>query len=121
MSERVESRILALIEDAARSPYGNPIPGLDELGWAGAAVPASGVSVAEAVAVGSHTVQIVRIGEPAQVEPESLEVLLSNGIVPGAQVEVGSDGDRVRLCAAHHQAISVPREVASHLFASPVR
>ncbi|MGB3256974.1 MAG: iron dependent repressor, metal binding and dimerization domain protein [Ornithinimicrobium sp.] len=119
MSERVESRILGLIQDAARSPYGNPIPGLNELGWHGLAVTADGVSVADAVADGAQNVQIVRIGEPAQVEPESLEVLLSNGIVPGALVEVGTDGERVRLRAASHPTISVPRDVATHLFASP--
>ncbi len=118
MSERVESRILGLIQDAARSPYGNPIPGLEELGWGGAAVAADGVSVADAVADGAQNVQIVRIGEPAQVEPESLEVLLSNGIVPGALVEVGAEGERVRLQAADFPAISVPGEVATHLFAS---
>ena len=79
---------------------------------------ADGVNVADAVADGVRRVQIVRIGEPAQVEPESLEVLLSNGIVPGAFIEVTAEGDRVRLQAVDHPAISVPREVATHLFAS---
>ncbi|MGC1208154.1 MAG: iron dependent repressor, metal binding and dimerization domain protein [Ornithinimicrobium sp.] len=120
MSERVESRILVLIEDATRSPYGNPIPGLEELGWHGEAVSATGVSVADALASGLRALQIVRIGEPAQVEPESLEVLLANGVVPGARVEVGADGDRIRICASDHEAISVPHEVATHLFASTV-
>ena len=32
MSERVERKILALLADHHNSPYGNPIPGLDELG-----------------------------------------------------------------------------------------
>ena len=32
MSERVERKILALIGEHRESPYGNPIPGLDELG-----------------------------------------------------------------------------------------
>ena len=32
MSERVERKILAMLEDHLVSPYGNPIPGLDELG-----------------------------------------------------------------------------------------
>src|SRR6059036_4017300 len=31
MSERVERKILALLADHHNSPYGNPIPGLDEL------------------------------------------------------------------------------------------
>jgi DtxR family Mn-dependent transcriptional regulator len=42
MSERVERKILALLKDHQDSPYGNPIPGLDELGEApnGSSAPA---------------------------------------------------------------------------------
>ena len=35
MSDRVERKILAMLPDHAESPYGNPIPGLDELGEIG--------------------------------------------------------------------------------------
>jgi DtxR family Mn-dependent transcriptional regulator len=35
MSERVERKLLALLGDPRESPYGNPIPGLDELGGVG--------------------------------------------------------------------------------------
>ena len=34
MSDRVERKILALLADHAESPYGNPIPGLEEFGEA---------------------------------------------------------------------------------------
>ncbi|MGB3828962.1 MAG: iron dependent repressor, metal binding and dimerization domain protein [Ornithinimicrobium sp.] len=119
MSDRVETRILTLIHDAHRSPYGNPIPGLDELGWTGSAVPVEGVNLTEVLSAGSSSAQIIRIGEPAQVEPESLQVLLSNGIVPGATVEVREEGDRIRLRAPEHQPISIPDDVAVHLFAIP--
>jgi len=40
MSERVERKLLGLLTDPRESPYGNPIPGLDELG--GPAVPDGG-------------------------------------------------------------------------------
>src|SRR3954451_12571856 len=32
MSERVERKLLAMLSGVNESPYGNPIPGLDELG-----------------------------------------------------------------------------------------
>ncbi len=32
MSEQVERRLVDLLEHPTESPYGNPIPGLDELG-----------------------------------------------------------------------------------------
>ena len=35
MSDRVERKILAMLPDHAESPYGNPIPGLAELGETG--------------------------------------------------------------------------------------
>ena len=34
MSEQVERRLLEMLEHPTESPYGNPIPGLDELGAA---------------------------------------------------------------------------------------
>ena len=34
MSEQVERRIVAMLDHPTESPYGNPIPGLDELGQA---------------------------------------------------------------------------------------
>ncbi len=120
MSERVEARILTLIGDPEFSPYGNPIPGLAELGWdsgdeAGAA---AGVPVTQVVEAGASRAQIERIGEPAQVDPESLDVLLRSGVVPGAAVTVSAEGDRIRLCAVGHHAITVPTDVAAHLFAT---
>ena len=44
MSETVERRLLELLDHPTESPYGNPIPGLDELGesaWARSSWPAS--------------------------------------------------------------------------------
>lgn len=120
MSERVEARILTLISDPERSPYGNPIPGLDELGWPTAPAVAGGESVGEALSRGEGHAQIVRIGEPAQVEPESLELLLSNGIVPGARVELVAEDTRIRVRASGHAALSLPEEVAAHLFVTSV-
>ncbi|HKJ10774.1 MAG TPA: iron dependent repressor, metal binding and dimerization domain protein [Ornithinimicrobium sp.] len=119
MSDRVEVRILGLIQDTQRSPYGNPIPGLEELGSAAPTVPADGATVLEVLDQGRSSGRLVRIGEPAQVEPETLDLLLRSGIVPGAVIKIGSEGQRVRLHASGHDAVSVPDEVASHLFVVP--
>ena len=37
MSDRVEAKLLDMLGGPLESPYGNPIPGLEELGGAGAA------------------------------------------------------------------------------------
>ncbi len=118
MSDRVEGHILQLIADPERSPYGNPIPGLDELGGPSLVVDPGGVTLAAVADQGAVRATIVRIGEPAQVEPESLDVLLRSGIAPGAHVEVRRDGDRLRLQVHGYEAVSIPAEIAAHLFAS---
>jgi len=118
MSDRVETRILTLIENTERSPYGNPIPGLEELGSTTATVSAEGETVVDVLERGVSSARVVRIGEPAQVDPDSLDLLLRSGVVPGAQLEVVSEGERVHLRADGHDPLSVPQDVAAHLFVS---
>ncbi len=117
MSDRVEARILTLIAETERSPYGNPIPGLEELGGTSSAAPAGGMTVWQAVHDGHQHVSILRIGEPAQVDTGSLGVLLGAGIAPGARVQLDAEGDRVRMRAAGCEPITVPEDLASHVFA----
>ena len=84
MSERVERKILALIGEHRESPYGNPIPGLDELGEPLNEDFRRGVSnLVELVDDGPTVVTVRRIGEPAQVEPEALNLLTQAGLMPG--------------------------------------
>ena len=68
VSERVERKILALLGEHRESPYGNPIPGLDELGEPVNEEFRLGVSnLVELVAKGADSATVRRIGEPAQV------------------------------------------------------
>ena len=124
MSEKVERKILGLIGDGRESPYGNPIPGLEELGDAAPAdfltglVPLTGAASPQPVSV-----TIRRIGEPVQVEPEALALLTSAGITPGARVAVHKDGDRVVVVgegADRADGVSLPADVAVHVFAQAV-
>ncbi|MGB3186940.1 MAG: metal-dependent transcriptional regulator [Ornithinimicrobium sp.] len=117
MSDRVEARILTLIAETERSPYGNPIPGLEELGGTSSAAPAGGMTVWQAARDGHQHAFILRIGEPAQVDPGSLGVLLAAGIAPGARVQLHVEGDRVRMRVAGAEAITVPEDLAAHVFA----
>jgi DtxR family transcriptional regulator, Mn-dependent transcriptional regulator len=118
MSERVEQRILELIGDHERSPYGNPIPGLDELGDHGPTAPAGGEALTSLVGPTPRRVRLVRIGEPAQVEPEVLDLLLQSGLTPGAVLVVHEEDERVLARAEHQQGVSLPHDVALHLFAT---
>lgn len=116
MSERVEQRILELIVDRERSPYGNPIPGLGELGIDAPLVPAGGTALTELVGAEAADVTLVRIGEPAQVEPDVLELLLATGVTPGAPLSVHADGDRFVVQGVSGDRVSLPYDIAAHLF-----
>jgi DtxR family Mn-dependent transcriptional regulator len=121
MSERVERKILALIGEHRESPYGNPIPGLDELGEPLNEDFRLGVSsLVELVDDGPIVVTVRRIGEPAQVEPEALNHLTQAGLMPGRRVRVRREDGRivvVRDGAAEVTGVSLPDAVAAHVFA----
>ena len=121
MSERVERKILALIGEHRESPYGNPIPGLDELGESPSEDFRWGVTnLVELVDSGSGVATVRRIGEPAQVDPESLNLLTLAGLMPGRRVQARREGAWivvVRDGAEEATGVSLPEDVALHVFA----
>ncbi|MBT9255071.1 metal-dependent transcriptional regulator [Phycicoccus sp. MAQZ13P-2] len=124
MSDRVERKILAILPDHLESPYGNPIPGLDELGETGDVVDfRSGLRTLDEVA-GAETQAVVvrRIGEPVQVDHEALSLLTSAGLLPGQPARVRRDGTRVvvfREGAEEATGVSLPVDIAGHVFVAP--
>jgi DtxR family Mn-dependent transcriptional regulator len=124
MSERVERKILALLKDHQDSPYGNPIPGLDELGEEPNEGFRVGVkSLAELAALDSATVLVRRIGEPVQVDQDALGLLTSAGLLPGQRIEVRRQDGRiiaVREGQEESTGVSLPTDVAQHVFAALV-
>ena len=94
MSDHVEEKLLAMLSDPLESPYGNPIPGLDELG--GAASPpgafrAGVLSLPDAVdgpiAITPGSGLLVRrLGERLQIDTELMRRLAGAGVKPGRTV-----------------------------------
>jgi len=93
MSERVERRLVELLGGPTESPYGNPIPGLAELG--GDDVDAASfrtgvVALTDAVPPSptGHEVglRVRRFGEPLQTDTALMQRLHEAGIRPGADV-----------------------------------
>jgi DtxR family Mn-dependent transcriptional regulator len=116
MSDLVEERLLALLDDPLFSPYGNAIPGLGELGIAvSGGAHQSALSLEEAVKSGTKTVTVVRLGEAAQAEPGLLDAAIAAGIWPGTSLEVGAEGDEYVLSAAAGEVI-VSDIAARHIF-----
>ena len=120
MSESVERRILELLEHPTHSPYGNPIPGLDELGGNPAGEFTDGVvNIVNFTlgAVGPISGVIRRLGEPVQYEVELLEQLRSAGILPGARASFSAAASYVSVkVEGQDETLELPNEVATHVY-----
>jgi DtxR family transcriptional regulator, Mn-dependent transcriptional regulator len=120
MSEQVERRLIEILGSPRESPYGNPIPGLEELGLPPSDAFMTGVvNVVEAVDASDVPVRGVvrRLGEPVQFDPELLLQLKQAGVMPGASAEFSKVGGYVLVQVdGAHGGIELPSEVAGHLF-----
>jgi DtxR family Mn-dependent transcriptional regulator len=120
MSERVERRIFEMLNHPTVSPYGNPIPGLADLGGVPNGAPVDRpVNLLEAMAGYGATsrVTVNRLAEPIQVEPELLAQLDEGGIRPGALVSLERVGEYISVRVPDIEgALELPPEVAAHVF-----
>ena len=98
------------------SPYGNPVPGLDDLGVT-AAEPRNQDEVPIFQIISDRVVAgvVTRIGETPQAEPAFLADLAQIGVLPGKSVEVVR-GERGVEITAEHGSITVTEDDAKHLF-----
>ncbi len=118
MSERVEKRLLDLLDHPRISPYGNPIPGLAELGEVRPDEEfLDGVtSLVEVASADPATLVVRRIGEPIQVDVDLLARLAESGVTPGSEVVVQRDGGVVVGRPGADLVLDLPDDVARHVF-----
>ncbi|WP_020415742.1 metal-dependent transcriptional regulator [Amycolatopsis sp. ATCC 39116] len=89
MSEAVERRFLELLRHPTASPYGNPIPGLEELGGTSSNLDETTLSLsALKPGPGGASALVHRIGERIQADTRLLNSLRRAGVRPGAVVRV---------------------------------
>ncbi|GAB3602557.1 metal-dependent transcriptional regulator [Microbacterium aureliae] len=120
MSEQVERRLVELLGHPTESPYGNPIPGLDQLGD----VPANqfeqgviGLVKKLNAAGGPISGTVRRLAEPAQVDPELLQQLKAAGVMPGARGDYRyNEGYVLVHMEGQDEGLELPVEIASHIF-----
>lgn len=96
MSDAVERKLVLLLNNPTISPYGNPIPGLEQLegpSGDGSEVPVLELGLQrldEFARRGGGTVEVRRIAEHVQADSDLMTELKSAGIVPGQDVQIGS-------------------------------
>lgn len=119
MSELVERRLIELLGHPTESPYGNPIPGLDQLGDQPAHTFDEGViGLVRALdeVEGPLTGTVRRLAEPVQVDPDLLAQLRDAGVVPGGTGTFRFNEGYVLAQMGEDEGIELPVEVASHIF-----
>ncbi|NTW41142.1 MAG: metal-dependent transcriptional regulator [Cellulomonadaceae bacterium] len=123
MSERVERRLVQLLDHPHHSPYGNPIPGLAELGETLAVegfldgvvslAPHDGATLPD----GPVDAVVARLGEPIQTDIDLLERLAAAGILPGVAVVVERGHGIVTVGTPGADVVlDLPDDVARHVF-----
>lgn len=121
MSEKVELRLLDLLGHPVDSPYGNPIPGLDQLhsplsGNRASLDRGQALSVAAGIP-GRYTV--LRLTEAIQTDPELLSELALAGVRPGQDIEIARSDGYVTVRAADAfeggVALEVSDDAAAHI------
>jgi DtxR family Mn-dependent transcriptional regulator len=120
MSETVERRLVELLDHPTESPYGNPIPGLDELGAAAehhdTDIFRKGViPLSQAVTNGAQNVVVRRISEPAQADEALMGSMRRAGVQPGSVVAVTRSAGGV-LVGSGGESTELAASVAAHVF-----
>ncbi len=121
MSETVERRLLELLGQPTESPYGNPIPGLDELGQdhVGEEFMNGVESLSSVAAPEEGRVLVRRISEEMQKDEHLMSALRRAGATPDKTVTVVSTSAGVLIGSGGETAEIVP-EAADHIFVSRV-
>ncbi|MGW6201939.1 metal-dependent transcriptional regulator [Kribbella sp. NPDC055110] len=127
MSDAVELRLLQILGNPTESPYGNPIPGLEELQKDHQVSDIGefriGVEpldqVLDAATGESVRVLVRRIAEPVQTDDLAMAVLRRAGALPGREVDSTLDAEGV-LVGSREAGGVITDETAGHIFVSRV-
>jgi len=113
MSEDVERRLVEVLNHPTTSPYGNPIPGLDELGLATqSGADETLVRLSDLPHGQVHAVVVRRLAEHIQTDPEVIGQLREAGVVPDARVTVETKPGSVVITVPGHAGFELSDEMA---------
>ena len=113
MSEEVERRLVEVLNNPTTSPYGNPIPGLAQLGLNRPAPEDEKLVRLTEIPPGKPTAVVVRrLAEYVQSDPDVIARLREAGVVPDARVTVETKPGSVIITVAGHEGFELSDEMA---------
>ncbi|MBJ8345049.1 metal-dependent transcriptional regulator [Antrihabitans sp. YC2-6] len=113
MSEEVERRLVVVLNNPTTSPYGNPIPGLDELGVEKPDYANDHLVRLSDIPTGKPTAVVVRrLAEHIQADPDVIAQLREAGVVPDARVTVETRPGTVTITVPGHEVFDLSDEMA---------
>jgi DtxR family Mn-dependent transcriptional regulator len=115
MSEDVERRLVQVLDNPTTSPFGNPIPGLSELGVGDSFERADFnlVRLTELPSGMPVAVVVRQLTEHVQGDTELIARLKDAGVVPNARVTVqGNDNGGVMIMIPGHEQVELPHHMA---------
>ena len=116
MSEDVERRLVRVLDNPTTSPFGNPIPGLAELGLAPSGSGADQINLVRLTELpaGMPVAVVVRqLTEHVQGDVELIGRLKDAGVVPNARVTVeANDHGGVMIVIPGHEQVELPHHMA---------
>jgi len=122
MSETVERRLVDLLDHPTESPYGNPIPGLAELGEASSSAPEvlDGMELlADLASEERASVRVRRISEELQKDEPLMGTLRRIGVLPDKVVAITATEAGV-LVGSGGETAELDLEAAGHIFVSRI-
>ncbi|MGZ5395492.1 MAG: iron dependent repressor, metal binding and dimerization domain protein [Mycobacterium sp.] len=116
MSEDVERRLVRVLDNPTTSPFGNPIPGLAELGLTSSGSRADQINLVRLTELpaGMPVAVVVRqLTEHVQGDVELIGRLKDAGVVPNARVTVeANDHGGVMIVIPGHEQVELPHHMA---------
>ncbi|GAA4813581.1 metal-dependent transcriptional regulator [Nocardioides caeni] len=117
ISETVEKRLIELLDHPTESPYGNPIPGLGELGEEklGESFMTDVEPLSKAASTESTRVLVRRISEEMQKDEALMSAMRRVGALPDKTITIEATPDGV-LVGAGGETAEIFSEAADHIF-----
>ena len=116
MSEDVERRLVQVLDNPTTSPFGNPIPGLSELGLINSSLGADAVNLVRLTELpaGMPVAVVVRqLTEHVQGDADLISRLKDAGVVPNARVTVQTnENGGVMIVIPGHEQVELPHHMA---------